>query len=514
MIMKNIIIILVTALIVGCTLEETNYNSFSTDEYFQNEDQIFTAIVGVYEPLRGLTNNAQYMGNVGTDESRTYSGSDYGEALDSYNYDNANTFLVAMWTQLYSGVNRANSVIEGIEASSVSDELKTPYIAEAKFLRGIYYYYLVRYWGEVPLRLSSSSSYDSSFEPLDSISDIYDAIISDFTDAAAGLPTTQSLTGRATQGAAYSFLASAYLSVTGYPLYRSSQSDYQNVVDAAQAVIDLDIYSLLDNYSEVFDTENHAESIFEYQAGWVTGTGGAVKTYMGVVGTFPVVQHQDNPDYNYPDVRVGSANIRPVTKFAMSFEDGDTRYENNIADYVLTGYNASGTRITLNTNAPTIVEVRKEDLSIGDYTDMSIAKFKFPEGTDVTLFTQTDNPLNFCLMRYSEVLLTMAEAQYHIGGYAASQPYFDQVSSRAGATTWDGTGDIDERILMERGWELCFECKRFFDLQRLNKLYTKVTERDSEYAPSDYTSFQVAEISESFRYYTIPQVEYDYNLEL
>ncbi|MFI3306652.1 MAG: RagB/SusD family nutrient uptake outer membrane protein [Rikenellaceae bacterium] len=512
--MKSKIIIFLSLIFASCSLlEEQNYNNFNSDEYFQNTSQIQTALFGVYEPLKYLTNYSQYMGNLGTDETRYYSGSTDILALDTYGFDANNSYVISLWTYLFRGVYYANSAIEGIESSELDEEVKAPYLGEAKFLRGLYYYYLVRYYGAVPLLTSPSDSYESSMTPLESISDIYDQIVEDFTAAGELLPSTQALLGRATSGAGYSFLAAAYLSMTGYPLYKNTVADYQKVIDAAQKVIDLDVYELLSEYGAVFDSENHAESIFEFQAGWEVGSGASMKTFMGVVGQYPVVQHQNDPDMHYPDLRVGTANIRPVRKFAESYEDGDTRKETNIADYYLAGVTAEGTIVTSLTYIADIVSVEKVYLT-DNFDKLGIAKFKFPEGTDVTLFTTNDNPLNFALMRYSELLLIMAEAQYHVGGYEASKPYFEQVSSRAGATTWDGIGNIDDRILDERAWELCFESKRFFDLQRLGKLKEYVDQRDSEYKPSDYSSYQEVIVPSTFTFYPIPTEEYDYNLNI
>lgn len=513
------IIVVLAWMMISCSslLEEEVYSSFSDKEYYQTEQQIVLATNGVYEVLRTIANSNQYLGNIGTDEARMWKGDSKVRPIETYEYDAYTDLLVTTWSALYKGINRANAVIAGVNRSPLASASKERYIAEMRFLRGFYYYWLVRLYGEVPIRLEQSTSFENSFAQKSSVEDVYTVIIEDFK-AAEILPESYSTgVGRATKGAAKAYLASVYLSMTGFPLYKNSREDYQKVIDKAQEVIDLadaGVYRLLPNYEDVFATENTQESIFECQAGSVAGTGCNVKTLMGVVGVFPVVYHQDDPAKHYPDLRVGKANIRPVWSFVDSYyDDGekvDKRKTFSIADYTLQGYDKNGKAVKKG-DPKDIVSV--EPLPLGsDRTDESISKYRFPDGWDVKLFKAEDNPLNWVFMRYAEVLLIMAEAQYHVNGADATLPYLEQLSDRAGVDTWDGSGDFTERILKERSWELCFEGKRWFDLQRLDKIAEYVNRRDDGYAPN-YDEFMKATVKASQKYYPVPQIELDYNTE-
>lgn len=512
----------------ACTdfLAENGYSNFTEREFYENEEQVILATNGVYEVLCDVVDAHQFVGMVGTDEARMWAGAVANRPIDTWTFDSNTQILETMYSALYTGINRANAVIEGVTASALNDHTKRVYIAEMRFLRGFYYYWLVRLYGEVPLKLVSSYSYDTAFAGKASVAEIYEAIIADFEAAAAvegssqnGIWTvapllpktrTQGSVGRVTYGAAKAYLASACLSMTGYPLYRNTTEDYRKIIDLCQDVIDLadeGVYELLPEYSDVFATENNKESIFEMQAGSTTGTGCSVKTYMGVIGIFPVVYHQNDPALHWPDVRVGRGNIRPCWKFYNTyFQQGDKRRSFSCSDYVIRGVDASGNWTNVLAN---IVRVDKEPIG-STLTNLGISKYKFPDSWDVTKFQDVDNPLNWTFMRYAEVLLMMAEAQYYVNGYSACVKYLLPLAERAGVEVWNGTGDFEERILAERGWELCFEGKRWFDLQRFDKLYEKISDRDQgQNVP--YGSFLQATISADQRYYPIPQSEVDTN---
>lgn len=506
-------------------LEENGYSNFTEKQFYENEQQVVLATNGVYEVLRSVVDAHQFVGMVGTDEARMWAGAVAHRPIDAWTFDTNTQLLGTMYSALFTGINRANAVMEGVARSPLGERTKRIYTAEMRFLRAFYYYWLVRLYGAVPLKTVSSYSYETAFAGKASVAEIYEAIVADLEAASAVegaqngvwtvaplLPKTRTTgnVGRATYGAAKAYLAAVHLSMTGYPLYRNTTEDWRKIIDLCQEVIDLadeGIYELLPSYADVFTMENSKESIFEMQAGSTAGTGCSVKTHMGVIGIFPVVYHQNDPSLHWPDTRVGRGNIRPCWKFYNTyFPTGDRRRSFSCSDYVIRGVDAAGNWTNTMAN---IVRVEKE--SIGSaLTNLGIAKYRFPETWNVAKFQDTDNPHNWVFMRYAEVLLTMAEAQYHVNGYSACVKYLQPLSERAGVGVWDGTGDFDERMLAERGWELCFEGKRWFDLQRFDKLYEYVSGRDQgQNVP--YGNFLQTAITPTQRHYPIPQSEVDAN---
>ena len=163
----------------------------------------------------------------------------------------SNTMVRAVWTKFFTGVARANEIVGGlstVDESLLSSEVKEAFEAEARFLRGYYYFELVKNFGEVPVFdgvIDATIIDNLRRKP---ISDVYAFIENDLKFAAERLPETQGgeTAYRATKGAALGFLAKAYL----------YQQKWQEAADASQQVIDLGLYSLETNYADNWNLEN------------------------------------------------------------------------------------------------------------------------------------------------------------------------------------------------------------------------------------------------------------------
>jgi hypothetical protein len=171
-----------------------------------------------------------------------------------------NPWSLNMWTAMYATINAANTIIE--KAPSIPDgteALKQQFVREAKFIRALTYFNLVRGWGDVPLVLSSTISaeqekVDVSRTPS---AEVYAQIVEDLTDAVnlpASYANTDQTKGRATQGAAKALLAKVYLYMADYP---KAASLAKEVINSS--------YTLTQDYSSIWITENSSESIFELQ---------------------------------------------------------------------------------------------------------------------------------------------------------------------------------------------------------------------------------------------------------
>ena len=199
-----------------------------------------------------------------------------------------NIYITQLYTELFRGVSRANFVINRVAVmDNLAPQAKAVIVAQAKFLRGIFYYRLVNYFGGVSLvttELNASSKLDI---PRATAAEVWKQIETDLTDAAGVLPATWTGAdiGRATKGAALSFLVKAQL----------WQKKYTEAVTTSEQITALNIYGLLPNFRSVFlkNNENNKEIVFATQYSSVndasegsgldvrSGPRGAPSTYIG-----------------------------------------------------------------------------------------------------------------------------------------------------------------------------------------------------------------------------------------
>jgi hypothetical protein len=225
------------------------YNTFTSSDYYI-WDNIFTADV---------RSDNHYAG---------------GDNPDFFQYDNlnltaTNSKVYADWSSLYNGILKANTVIQRVPLitdPSLSAERKTQIVGEAKFLRAYHYFQLVKNWGGVPLVIVPVNTTEPGEinTPRSSVTDVYNQIITDLTDAATALPDTYGSDAsvnkaRATKGAANALLAKVYA--------QKPDRDYNQVLNYANEVINSPAGYALVNYSDLFDGNhyNNAESILEAQ---------------------------------------------------------------------------------------------------------------------------------------------------------------------------------------------------------------------------------------------------------
>ncbi|HYC29982.1 MAG TPA: RagB/SusD family nutrient uptake outer membrane protein, partial [Chitinophagaceae bacterium] len=162
-----------------------------------------------------------------------------------------------IWAHHYRGIYRANQVIAYVPDIQMDETLKKRYIAEAKFHRAFWYFYLVTLWGNVPLVLTPSQPSDRPAQATEE--QTWAQIEKDLQEAIPDLPLSYSGpdVGRITRGAAYAMLGKAYM----------QQRKWQQAVDAFQWLVEGDgknLYDLVPNYRDNFlhTTEFNKESVF------------------------------------------------------------------------------------------------------------------------------------------------------------------------------------------------------------------------------------------------------------
>ncbi|GAB3221419.1 RagB/SusD family nutrient uptake outer membrane protein [Spirosoma arcticum] len=409
-----------------------------TSNFYKTEADMVNAMNGTYSVLQrnGLFGREHIFADITSDDASTVSGAcitgycDFDNLTITTGGTGASDVLNARWSDAYAGIYRSNAVLSRIAGATVSEATRTRIIGEAKFLRALFYFTLVRTFGDVPLTLKELSSAESFEYGRDPAAKVYDQIIRDLAEAATALPATYGPAdlGRATSGAANALLGTVYLTL----------KNYAEAEKALKKVIDTNAYALLPNYADVFATNNanNKEIIFAVAYKRTNGEGSPFNTLFA-------------PESSGSAIANGATGVLvPTIDLLNSFEKGDKRLDISIATYTYT-------------NGTTRLYTRK-------YADPGAAA------------GDADN--DWPVLRYSDVLLMYAEAQNEQNNVSGAATQLNLVRARAGlnAKTNLTQAIMRDALAQERRVELCFEGHRWWDLVRtgtvsttLNQYFTK-----------------------------------------
>jgi len=365
---------------------------------------------------------------------------------DTFKHVNTESTINDWWAVLYQGIRRANVVIEKVPGIAMDGTLRDRYIGEARFLRALFYFDLVRAWGDVPLVTSAASPLGSDRAPS---TEIYDLIVDDLLFAINALPEKTAYTGtdvgRATRGAAKSLLAKVYL----------FQGDPVNAEKYALEVINSGLYDLMPDFANANSKagEFGVESVFEIGALGFEGQDNGGNMYANVQGA------RGNPNR-------GWGFNRPSMNLINAFEPNDPRKDKTVLNL---GETIDGVLIEGDGTTPDVTED-----SNGNTIEIECYNQKvWTPGNNVP--TQFDH--NRRLIRYADVLLMAAEASNENGKTTQALLYVNMIRERArngnpaillDLTETDKTL-LRDLILKERRIELALEGHRFWDLVRTGK---------------------------------------------
>lgn len=267
--------------LISCTdmLEEDPKTQLTTD-YLETGDGLEASVVAAYSNLRWLygPDGSLTFTVLGTDEfmHTDQIGSSF-KYLDTFTELTGSTVSSTYWDICLQNINTCNAVVDYADANEdLTDSEKVSLVAQARFLRGLYYYLVTMYHGDVPLDFGSGRL-KFNLEPSTTSErvgreEVLGVVIDDFTYASQNLPDKPSETGRAAKGAAYHYLAKAYLSRAG--LYTTNRdADYAAAYDNAMQVINnQSTYGtgLTTDFANVNleGHENDAEVLFTVQRTW------------------------------------------------------------------------------------------------------------------------------------------------------------------------------------------------------------------------------------------------------
>ena len=368
---------------------------------------------------------------------------DYADAntIDQLTLTSTNGVVDNVWQGYFQAIARVNQAIALVPLSPAPEAVRNGLIGEVRFLRALFYFNLVRYYGAVPLLDQVPAAADANNPALQqraSVEDIYKFVIDDLTFAAANLPqkgATQ--TGRATKAAAQGLLAKVYL----------YQKNYQQAYDLTNEIIQgkSGAYSLYPTYADIWRTvgANSDESVFEVQTGINAAcNNSAVNLYVVSQGV------RSGGKGGWADLGFGFNT--PSQALADAYEPGDARRDGTIIFITPTG-----TVLWDGFRVPSQDSVQNQRYSYKAYH----SRTKEPNcGNNDYL------PKNIRLLRYAEILLINAEAAVQLGNTAAAATSLNLVRARAGLPAV--AAPTLEAVWRERRVELAMEHDRFFDLVR------------------------------------------------
>ncbi|GAA3956387.1 RagB/SusD family nutrient uptake outer membrane protein [Chitinophaga oryziterrae] len=466
---KYLSLILIT--LCSCNLlDKTSESSFTPDNFYKNADDANAAVNAVYDAMKGQNMYDQVMWvlqDQATDDAEWGGGrSTANQAkndLDKYTFTPATSTFQSVWSAAYQGINRANTVLARVPAVPMDTALKSRLLAEAKFMRGFYYFTLVRLFGGVPLILQETTSLNDLAVARATADEVYTQVIADFSAAEMVLPLTYTgaNAGRATRGAAKAFLAKVYL----------TRADWPAAAAKSKEVMDLGVYGLWDNFADAFalSNKNGKEAVFEVQAvGGGLGEGSYMQGYM-------------RPNFDRVNGIAGFGDDPASANLYNTYRAQDKRRE-----------------VTIKLYSPTGTPPAPASITFPGY----VHKYLDPSAT-----ANGEGSNNFPIIRYADVLLMYAEAlNEQAAGNVDAYDAVNSIRKRAGLEDFPVTLSQDQfrdSVLLERRLELAFEGHRWYDLVRTRRLISAMQAQNP--------SITVAERN---YLYPIPQTERDVNKNL
>ncbi len=460
----------------GKFLEEEPHSFLAPENYYRNADDAFAALVGAYVGLGDgantfLARRVHYLTWITADEATSPTLAPQ-RPLDNFTFAADQVDVGQVWTHMYDAISRANIVIGRLATIDMEEGLRGQYIAEARFIRALAYFYGVRLYGGLPLITREVTSVDEvASARRASEAEVYQQVIDDLTAAAAALPASNQQ-GRATRGAAKGLLAKAYLTRAGGAA--AEASDYQRCAELCAEVIATPAHQLMADYQDAIGAANkfNAESLFEWQADRVLTPVGKQSVFgqftlpRDIVGLVPEAG------------QTGESQIVSEVAFFNRYDDRDYRKEST---FITSGTNRQG-----------------QQVSWQQFTfPFPAPAWKYVDRTATSRNAYAFNA-NYVVLRLADVYLMRAEALNEIGGPTV-EAYQMINAIRTRARNRDGSGsngfpqdlsglskdEFRDAVLHERAIELGFEGHRWFDLVRTRRLVSTIKAVHPDYPVTD-----------------------------
>lgn len=490
--MKNfkfyITVLFLSVFIISCDediLDSPPLSMVTTDSYYKTPEEAEIALTGVYHILsatavQNFGNNSTFsrslmvMLNGATDEVLAVNNQFEPEhrVWGNGTFTAQSNFVNETWVFLYSGISRANYLIDRIEAiEGFTGNRKNEIIAEARFMRGFYHMILSMMHGGIPV-------YDGVGQditkPRSTIQEVYDLILADYKFAYETLQDRAQVQGRANKWTAAGFLAKAhtylasaknsglngFIDINSFDWVDSDQH-YREALTYTQAIVSNSGYVLIPRYDYLFreSTKQH-----QYQETLLAAEASTSATRDAI----HLLANTFLPQGNQNVTGGGFGWFRPTDELHKKYVVGDFRRDHN-----LTGNLNSVNNFEMIEGVKYFVPRTLPNTNQGYY---SIGKYRMIDPA-LKLLPKWASTMNLPILRFADVLLMHAEAQYFTGNEAGARTTLSTIRQRAvtAGTTVTALNDayrkadfVDE-LLEERSRELCFENWRRIDLARFNK---------------------------------------------
>jgi len=490
--MKNIKHILLLFIILSTTscmdefLKESPEDRFVIGNFYSSQSDAEAAVAAVYQKLYNIYERNMFILNelpADTEKNGLGMPNQYLQNLEYLRHTSENQFTRVMWQQNYDGIARANTAIINIPGIEMDETFKARLIGEVKFLRALYYFNLVRFYGDVPLILKLESVEDALGSRIAS-AEVYQQIITDLTEAEGSLPETygDNDIGRITKGAAKILLGKVYLTMQDFP---------KAVEKLAEVINNEGVYGygLHENFRDNWNpaTETGMEMVLSIEFMDPPGNGNSAMVLQG-------------PKYSLPGgfavlglVNSNEADI-PTRDLYDRYTEDDERKEG-----------------TFRTDFVSLIDGSTHTSTIPVFTKYWEENEANPGNSDA----------NMNVIRYADALLMYAEALNEIAQTEMAATHLNRVMERAYNSSLhnvSGLGADEMRALIyeERHKELAMEGHRWFDLVRTGRFVQRMKEHSAYEA--DVAESNKVELAQNLKDYMIlmpiPQREIDLNPDL
>jgi hypothetical protein len=458
----------------GCNksfLDETPKGSITPVSFYKTANDLQMAEAALALQLNGAFNQigSAYYGGDDIVSKRSGNKIDMSD-FDVFNANSSNSRMTNWWNYFYATIKSANSLLAKYpDATQASDDQRNNAGGYAYFMRAISYFYLTRTWGEVPMPVDATIVDN---RPNAKVQEIYDLIVADLQKAETMLPDHWTSPANQngidifpTRGSAKALLANVYLTMAGWPLKQTDK--YAMAAAKAKEVIDGKAtwgYDLMTNFADIWKIGNR----FNKEA---------------VVACY---YNNQIPAWSWEN-----GNMLAPNPYAPDYEEGG--WEDGMGDISFYNRFPAGPRKDASYQKDFFVKNDSNNVVDWQHTLQKHPYFlKYRDDYAYDWSTHKANnwwsSATTFLIRYSEVLLTYAEAEaMSAGPDAGAYEAIRQVRARAGLnplTAGLSQTDFRDSVVAERGWEFTGELGiRWFDLVRTETVQKANALRDPSEAP-------------------------------
>lgn len=476
-------------------LNEDLKNEVTPNNYFETDEQFISAMGDAYNPFSQTYGSNQGLGALmvaNDDFLVAQKGADWEDGgiwirLHRHTFTPNDPGILQTWNQLFAGVNSANRLLfqfrDLIERGEVSEELAVPFLSELRAVRAYYYYLLLDRFGNVPIITSFEDAPENPTQPSPDFDEgrraVFEFVESELLATLDDLQTdVQSTLGRVNRWVAHMTLAKLYLNAEVY----TGEPRWEDVLTHTNAIIDSGNYSLMANYGDNFTVDNNSspENIFiiPYDEVFLQGFTLHMMTLCPTCGDVydlnqnpwsgyqVVTQHYES--YINPEMNPGPQG----TVIGLGEEGSETTgtLDERLTNFVVgPQFSTTGERIV--DPAATSADPNGPPVTLTPYINMlepnalrqsgaRVGKYEYEIGLSGTNMSNS-----FVIQRYSDVLLTKAEALWRLNpGSGEALMLVNEVRNRAGVDPFEQL--TADNLLQERGRETFYEMVRRQDLIR------------------------------------------------